>query len=555
MDQDFLESVYHNSKDSNRKRLKKIFKQKDKNYNEVCRVKVSNDTYVFLNLNKNKNWERKKNLISKIRSNSEYGKETKFKKEHVIKIYKDDSSIEESVYKFTNESSKKIKQHQKNQKTRPKASKILCEDFVVSGLKSQKKTYKYYQTSKNNFLIVNLKKFINSVGINGDFILTTFEDPVCTIIPLQSCEKKNISFHKVFVNNECEICLKKSEFKYILTECQHGCCQDCWMNYVITNFPIRELKCCFLDCGQVLELDFLKMILPNDKFNRYEKIYDVKKMEQTFIECKNYCGNFFDKNSGFKIPKCVCGYSICLKCESESHFPLTCKQYLFYLINFNESDKNKHSAIHGKFCPKCKSFIEKNGGCPHMRCFCGFEFCWNCYESYNSIENHICNKSMIADFRLYLNEYIDKSSKDLIQLYSFKALLNTDLNSLVDLKDSFIQKFFDSQFFKDLKPDIMVSMNISDENCHKFINQILDFSYDILKKVFKITELIYAGTIYNKVNKLKINNKQKTFQSKMFTLLRILCKIYKNNCYVDFFSKIIYLIPKVVHLLNILKNS
>lgn len=554
MEHDFLESVYYNSKDINRKISKKKFKDKKNNYNEVCQVKLLNDSDVFLNLNKNKNWDRKNTLLSKIRNNSEYGEETKSKKEQLIKVYKDGTSTEEIVYKFTKES-KKRKDNQKNRKNLPKLSTNLDEDFIVGDLKIINKNQHYNQKLlKNNLLVVNLKKFINSVNNNGDFILTTFEDPVCFTKPHQSCEKKNNTFHKVLIENECEICLKSSDLIYVLTECQHGCCEDCWKNYVTENFPNKEIKCCFVDCDKILKLDFLKSILPTDKFNMYEKIYYEKELEKNFIECKNYCGNFFDKNSGFKLPKCVCGYSICLNCESESHFPLTCKQYLFYLTNFNESKENKNLAINGKFCPKCKSFIEKNGGCPHMRCFCGFEFCWNCYEGYIPTINHNCKKHQIEDFRLYLNEFIDRSSNDLIELYNFKALIKADLNSLTDLKESFIQIFFKSEFFKNLKPDIMFSIKISDEKCHKFISQILNFSYEILNRVIKITELIYAGTIYNKVSKLKINRKHRMFQKKMFTWLRILSKIYKNSCYEDFFKKIIDLIPKVVNLLNFLKN-
>jgi hypothetical protein len=34
-----------------------------------------------------------------------------------------------------------------------------------------------------------------------------------------------------------------------------------------------------------------------------------------------------------------------------------------------------------KFCPVCRSKIEKNEGCNHMTCLvCKYEFCWNCLE-------------------------------------------------------------------------------------------------------------------------------------------------------------------------------
>uniref|UniRef100_A0A7S2JBF1 RING-type domain-containing protein n=1 Tax=Alexandrium andersonii TaxID=327968 RepID=A0A7S2JBF1_9DINO len=35
-----------------------------------------------------------------------------------------------------------------------------------------------------------------------------------------------------------------------------------------------------------------------------------------------------------------------------------------------------------KKCPKCCEYIEKNGGCDHMTCRCGFEFHWSTLQPY-----------------------------------------------------------------------------------------------------------------------------------------------------------------------------
>jgi hypothetical protein len=35
-----------------------------------------------------------------------------------------------------------------------------------------------------------------------------------------------------------------------------------------------------------------------------------------------------------------------------------------------------------KKCPKCQEYIEKNGGCDHMTCKCGYEFLWSTLQPY-----------------------------------------------------------------------------------------------------------------------------------------------------------------------------
>jgi len=36
-----------------------------------------------------------------------------------------------------------------------------------------------------------------------------------------------------------------------------------------------------------------------------------------------------------------------------------------------------------KECKRCGMWITKNGGCNHMECLCGYEFCWYCLKAWD----------------------------------------------------------------------------------------------------------------------------------------------------------------------------
>lgn len=41
-----------------------------------------------------------------------------------------------------------------------------------------------------------------------------------------------------------------------------------------------------------------------------------------------------------------------------------------------------------RFCNKCGLLLEKDGGCNYVKCFCGFELCWECgQEKYTFCNN------------------------------------------------------------------------------------------------------------------------------------------------------------------------
>lgn len=69
---------------------------------------------------------------------------------------------------------------------------------------------------------------------------------------------------------------------------------------------------------------------------------------------------------------------------------------IFKLIKVYMQDKYtdteaclKMNSLGNKRCPKCKTWIEKNGGCNHMTCKkCGYDFYWCCGQEYGKGKRH-----------------------------------------------------------------------------------------------------------------------------------------------------------------------
>jgi len=50
-----------------------------------------------------------------------------------------------------------------------------------------------------------------------------------------------------------------------------------------------------------------------------------------------------------------------------------------------------------KKCPKCKTLIEKAGGCHHMECAkCGLHFCWTCRQPMSRCKAEGCQNNLTA---------------------------------------------------------------------------------------------------------------------------------------------------------------
>jgi hypothetical protein len=81
----------------------------------------------------------------------------------------------------------------------------------------------------------------------------------------------------------------------------------------------------------------------------------------------------------------ACGAKACVTCDRPWHKGETGETYQARTKD-RVSEEDASLAViekQTKRCPSCSKSIEKNGGCHHMWCTCGVEFCWKCVQLIN----------------------------------------------------------------------------------------------------------------------------------------------------------------------------
>jgi len=189
----------------------------------------------------------------------------------------------------------------------------------------------------------------------------------------------------------CEICFERKELSkfYKVNNCHHIFCHECIINYLLQKINSSDLL--KIPCPAGCDYDFreeeIQEILKNDpnNFQKYQKFKNllIVNSDPNLRWCIRFgCNNLIRGKGNEKKIKCdKCGQEMCFRCRLVWHGRTTCVKALDN--EFKIYSKN----VLVKYCPKCRSRIEKNGGCNHMHCTrCKYEFCWLCMRKYS--QNH-----------------------------------------------------------------------------------------------------------------------------------------------------------------------
>ncbi|KAI1798046.1 hypothetical protein LXA43DRAFT_1106373, partial [Ganoderma leucocontextum] len=169
----------------------------------------------------------------------------------------------------------------------------------------------------------------------------------------------------------------------ILVPCGHQYHIDCLLSLVgtslqtISSFPPR---CC-------------RQNIPQDVFDRYltgaqrtaiasrQAEHDTPKR----VYCSNpRCSHFLgprDKRIPVRVLTCPsqgCGTRTCARCKAQVDPGVPTHKHECSHDSGHRATLRLGSQLGWVRCPTCEELIERHGGCAHMTCVCGAQFCYRC---------------------------------------------------------------------------------------------------------------------------------------------------------------------------------
>lgn len=180
----------------------------------------------------------------------------------------------------------------------------------------------------------------------------------------------------------CDICVERKERNQMFTtdSCVHSYCSDCISKHVATKIQdsITIVTCPGVDCKAVLELETCRVKLNKGVIDLWEEAL----CEELFSGSQRFYCPFKDcsamlmvDNGGEAIREAECPFChrlFCARCYVPWHSGVVCEEYQ----RLNEHERGREDlmvmelARDNKWtrCPRCKFFVERTAGCPHMTC-------------------------------------------------------------------------------------------------------------------------------------------------------------------------------------------
>lgn len=218
----------------------------------------------------------------------------------------------------------------------------------------------------------------------------------------------------------CNICSEVvHEQEPVIVPCLHQFCVSCWRKYLtikIREGDVHSIVCPEVSCPQLVPVDIIEQIVSPDMVRRYLQ-FDIEafvKSNPHFNWCPwAGCGRAVHllesaEPPPLRLPRLAprepishavdCGnnHYFCWECLGPAHAPCCCEKWKEWQKKVAEAKPEELKSActrtedaanclwmvtNSKPCPCCKSPIQKNEGCNHIKCYkCKHDFCWVCLE-------------------------------------------------------------------------------------------------------------------------------------------------------------------------------
>ena len=223
--------------------------------------------------------------------------------------------------------------------------------------------------------------------------------------------RENFSFDLQLSLEECSICYSEviEHCMQVISKCGHRFCRDCVTGYLenaLGDGRVIDTKCPDMNCEILLDDEDIKAALSTLSYGKFQqfRILAHMRLDPNIRWCptENCPGGVVSDPSDPLFPKLVCnecGISFCAECSLVWHEGFSCQSYRRHLKNKEKGDVKRKRKQEQKDmkewlkqnksikCAKCGALVQRESGCNHITCRCGYEFCWLCGESiYVSIE-------------------------------------------------------------------------------------------------------------------------------------------------------------------------
>ncbi|GMT05066.1 hypothetical protein PENTCL1PPCAC_27240 [Pristionchus entomophagus] len=206
------------------------------------------------------------------------------------------------------------------------------------------------------------------------------------------------------VPTSCTVCCREMNvdtvFQSLLQDarpfspsCGHGYCTGCWLQTISDGMKKGRAPavCPESSCPLFLSITAASALLDSASLRKYtDAVIEVLLRQQKIVRCRD-CSRLHRVVSSKPSVRCVCGTSICARCSSVAHAPVSCTAFRDYCnyMQTNGLNSTHVSAADAPIirnlsqCPKCGQLGEPQyEWCPNLECLCGERFCHKCSKKW-----------------------------------------------------------------------------------------------------------------------------------------------------------------------------